>query len=99
VESIFKNGSLSVWSAGSDEDILLAIDGSNDSSGKHELLPGLINVVVVNSFLVSAVSIVLHYLSTVLSSNVNLYKISQRTNQVLTDAASIKARSMSLDFE
>jgi len=71
VESIFKNGSLSVWSAGSNEDIFLAIDGGNDSSGKHELLPGLLDVVVVNSFLVSTVSIVLHYLSTVLSSNMD----------------------------
>jgi len=71
VETKFKNGSLCVWSAGSNEDIFLVFDGSNDSSGKHELLPCLINVVVVNSILVSTVSIVLHYLSTVLSSNVN----------------------------
>jgi hypothetical protein len=70
VGSELEDSSLGVGSAGDNEDILWVLNGSNDSSSKHELLPGLTNVEVVDSLLVSGVTVVLHLLRATVGTNV-----------------------------
>ena len=56
------------------EDIfgVFGLDGSNNSGGNHELLPGLGEVEVVDSVSCTFVDVVLHLLGAVLGANVNL---------------------------
>merc|ERR1719498_1075689 len=66
-----EDSSLGVLSVGHDQNILGVLDGGNDSSRDHELLPGLGDVEVVDTLLVSGVDVGLHLLGAVLSSNVD----------------------------
>ena len=56
------------------EDILwvLGLDGSNDSGGNHELLPGFLQVEVVHSVSGALVNVRFHALGAVLSSDMAL---------------------------
>ena len=66
------------------KDILwvLALNGTNDSCGNHELLPGLGEIKVVDSVSCALVDVVLHVLGTVLGANVNLKKKVRLQNQL-----------------
>lgn len=71
VGSELEDSSLGVGSAGDNEDILWVLNGGNDSSSKHELLPGLGNVDVVDSLLVSGVAVGFHLLGAVVGTDVS----------------------------
>ena len=71
VGSELKDSSLSELSVGNNEDIFWVVDGSDDSGGDHELLPGFGDVEVVDTFLVSGVNVWLHDFGAILSSNVD----------------------------
>ena len=65
------------------EDILgvALLNGGDDSSGNHELFPGLVEVKVVNSVLVALVNVTFHTLGAVVSSDVNLNAMYKKLSQ------------------
>lgn len=92
-----------IWKLETYEHILgvRALDGADDSGGNHELLPGLGDVEVVDTFLGASVDVALHLLGHVLGANVNLSQkvrqsVRNRFDDVRTSAAIISARSWSL---
>lgn len=44
VGSVLKDRTVTVWASGDDTDIVRVVDGSDDTGGQNELLPGLSNV-------------------------------------------------------
>lgn len=74
VRGELQDGSLGIGSAGDNKDILgvLLLDGGDDSGGNHNLLPGLGEVDVVNSLLVSSENVAFHHFGTVVRSQVDL---------------------------
>lgn len=54
---------------------VLALNGTDDSGGNHELLPGLGEIKVVDSVSCALVDVALHVLGAVLGANVNLRKM------------------------
>lgn len=86
---------------GTYQDVLgaLGLNGAHDSSGDHQLLPGLGQVEVVDSVLVTSVNVVFHIFSAVLGADVDLrmgWKPLYRSS--LTSAATMLTRSCSLFF-
>jgi len=69
-----QDSSLGVWSGRDDEDILgvLELDGGDDSGGNHNLLPGLSEVDVVDTLLVSLEDVAFHHFGAVVCSEVDL---------------------------
>lgn len=71
VSGELENGSLGILSVGDNEDISWVVNGGDDSSSDHELLPGLGDVKVVDTLLISGVDVWLHGLRGVLSTNMD----------------------------
>merc|ERR1711957_576984 len=84
-----QDGTLGVWSAGDDEDILgvLGLDGSDDSGGDHEFLPGLGEVDVENTFLVASEDVTFHHLGAIVGSNMDLS--GEHVNEILVFVVSV----------
>ena len=72
MSSELDDSSLSVESVGDDENVFFVLNGGDDSGGKHELLPCLLDVDVMNSFRVLGISVFLHLIIKILGSNVGL---------------------------
>merc|ERR1711957_787799 len=84
-----QDGTLGVWSAGDDEDILgvLGLDGGDDSGGDHEFLPGLGKVDVENTFLVASEDVTFHHLGAIVGSNMDLS--GEHVNEILVFVVSV----------
>jgi len=69
-----EDGTLGVLSGGHNKDVflVLGLGGSDNSGGNHELLPGLRDIKVVNTVLVTLVDVVAHLLGDVLGTDVDL---------------------------
>lgn len=66
-----KNSSLGILSVGDNEDISWVINSSDDSSSDHHLLPGLGDVQIVDTLLVSGIDVWHHLLGAILGSNMD----------------------------
>jgi len=71
VSGELENSSLSILSVGDNKDISWVVNGGDDSSGNHELLPGLGDVKVMDTLLISGVDVWLHGLGGVLGTNMD----------------------------
>lgn len=88
-----------IWKLETYEHILgvHALDGADDSGGNHELLPGLGNVEVVDTFLGASVDVALHLLGHVLGTNVNLSQKVRQSVKNRSDDYVPQRRSSQLD--
>jgi len=69
-----EDSSLSIRAVRNDKNVLLAflLNSGNNSGSEHNLLPGLVQIHVVDSVLVSLVNVWFHVLGAVLGTEVNL---------------------------